>query len=615
MNLFFAGWNLPRELRARVPLALGRMVEIYPQLDPQTLQHAELGARVIVASLSTADAAAAPRRYVHLTPASPASPTSAVLYDGSLVDRRRGFAAHDAAALADHWDELPDHLAGQFVLARATAEPPRLEIVTDPLGFHQVYARRAGEAWLVSNSVRLIQSVAGPTELDATGASIMLALGWVGDDRTLDEDVRVIPGAVRWTWDAAHTGPTTSTYAPRTRLARPPRPRCRRAFIAALAGELVETCRSFAAAYGRPTCPLTAGRDSRVLAALLIAGEIDALYYTSGDTDSADVEIGRRIAARYGLEHEVRAQPVEHVVAAWDQAADRLVQQNDGLIALLQIADVANRTRQVERLPLGLWGIGGEMARGHWSHPRHLLAAPSPAAIESYLVQFLVGDHGGLLTRAAVAHARGYVADFVQRALADGFRPIDIPDLFYAEERVRRWAGSNERQAMPVGDRFSPFVTRAFIEAAFALSARERITEPLHAGMTRQLAPALYDLPLPKEPWRPQMPALYLLKWAWHTANPFPHRRPARPAARAFDHAAWLEARRDWFRALCLDQRESRLWDLVDRAAFERVTARATSPAVRRRSVRGLYHAATVFAWSAVRSGSTPGAMPGSTPV
>jgi len=26
--------------------------------------------------------------------------------------------------------------------------------------------------------------------------------------------------------------------------------------------------------------------------------------------------------------------------------------------------------------------------------------------------------------------------------------------------------------------------------------------------------------------------------------------------------------------------------------------------------VRGLYHAATVFAWSAVRPGSTPGALP-----
>ena len=602
MNLFLVGWNLPRELRARITRELGRMVEIYPQLDPRTLRYGEIGERAVVAALTTAEAAAAPRRYLHLATALPAAPTAAVLYDGSLVDRRGGFTAPDAAALAAHWDELHGRLVGQFVLARATAEPPRLEIITDPIGFHQVYVRSVGEAWLASNSVRLIERVAGTTEIDLVAASTMLALGWVGEDRTLDPAIRVIPGGVRWTWDPAHAGPTASTYAPRTRLARLPRPRSRQALIATLAGELIDTCRGFASVYGRLSCPLTGGRDSRVLAALLLAGDVDARYYTSGESGSLDVEIGSRIAAQHGLEHEVHAQPAALVTQAWDKAAERLVHQNDGLISLLQVADVAAQPAHIERLDLGLWGIGGEIARGHWSDPRYIALSPSPADIESDLIQFLVSDHGGLLTPEAVAPVRDYVRDFVAHALADGFRPLDVPDLLYTEERVRRWAGSNERKAMPVADRFSPYVTGAFIEAAFALSARERMTEPLHVGLIRLLAPALYDLPLSREPWRPQVPARHFLEWAWRQALPLVRRAPAgqaERAVRAFDHAAWLEAKLGWLRELCLEQRDTRLWELVDRATFERVTAPGMNPAGRRAAVHGLYHAATVFAWNA----------------
>ncbi len=606
MNLFLVGWNLPRGLRARIPREFERMLEIYPQLDPRTFRCSEVGERAVVATLTTDEAVAAPRRYVHLSPPPPAAPTIAVLYDGSLVDRRGGFTALDAQALARHWDDLPDRLVGQFVLARATAEPPRLDIVTDPLGFHQAYVRSAGEGWLASNSVRLLGRLAGTAGIDPVAASHMLALGWVGEDRTLDPAVRVIPGGVRWTWDAAHAGPTASTYAPRTRLAHMPRPRSRQTLIAALAADLVTTCRRFESTYGRLTCPLTAGRDSRVLAALLIAGEIDALYYTSGENGSPDVEIGRGIAARCGLEHEVREQPAGLVIQAWDGATDRLLQQGDGLISLIQVADMAEKSGPVERLQLGLWGIGGEIARGHWSDPRHIALTPSPADIESYLTRFLVGHHGGLLTPAAVAHVRAYVTDFVAHSLADGFRPIDVPDVFYAEERARRWGGSNERKAMTRGDRFTPFVSRAFIDAAFSFSARERMTEPLHVGLIRHLAPPLYDLPLAKAPWRSQVPALHFLRWAWQQAPPpLARLRGPAPAAtatsgvRAFEHAVWLEAKLGWIRELCLEQHDARLWDLVDRATFERVTAPGSNPAVRRDAVRGLYHVATVFAWNA----------------
>jgi asparagine synthase (glutamine-hydrolysing) len=182
----------------------------------------------------------------------------------------------------------------------------------------------------------------------------------------------------------------------------------------------------------------------------------------------------------------------------------------------------------------------------------------------------------------------------------EGFEPLDLGDLFFTSDRVRRWAGSNERKAMPAGDRYSPFLSRGYVEAAFSMSALARMSGPLHFHLIRMLAPDLHRLPFAVGGWRSQWPLLNLWRRSIHAAakkvgGRIRKRTPAQPAE--FDHAMWLEAKLPWLRALCLDQSESPLWEFVQRPVFEKITGDQSSPEARRQIMRGLYNVGTVFAY------------------
>ncbi len=96
--------------------------------------------------MHTGNKAAAPRIYVNH------SDNQVVLYEGSLVDSTGSFEAHNAEQLALHWDDLPDVLEGQFMVAQVRSNPPSLEIINDALELSQVYYVRHNNSWLISKT-------------------------------------------------------------------------------------------------------------------------------------------------------------------------------------------------------------------------------------------------------------------------------------------------------------------------------------------------------------------------------------------------------------------------------------------------------------------------------
>jgi asparagine synthase (glutamine-hydrolysing) len=231
------------------------------------------------------------------------------------------------------------------------------------------------------------------------------------------------------------------------------------------------------------------------------------------------------------------------------------------------------------------------------------------ADIERHLLDMAHCHYGGLVRSEARRLARDHLREFVRAALDDGFSAGDVLDLYYTFDRVRRWGGSNARKALPVGDRYSPFMSRAFVEAAFAAPAAARYTEVLHSRLIRRFDRRLHRMAITGHPWRREWPAAEFMRWM--AAAPL-RRMPAalrrrlagrRPAGSppAHDHAAWLGARREWLRGLCLDQPDSPLWDYVDRGVFERATAAGATDAEWRSRLAGLYHVGTLFAHRAWR--------------
>jgi len=175
--------------------------------------------------------------------------------------------------------------------------------------------------------------------------------------------------------------------------------------------------------------------------------------------------------------------------------------------------------------------------------------------------------------------------------------------VFYVQDRVARWIGSNSRKTAPIGDLFAPLASRSFVEAAFQLSAYERFTEPLHHGLLALLAPQLHRLRFAQGPWRSQIPAWELARWAARQPLRVGARavglRRNRPTARAaFSQAAWLHNRRHAVRDLARQHPSSEIWRYIDRSRFEHLTSDEVAADDLVSAAEGLYLATTLLEYA-----------------
>ncbi|WP_041237707.1 hypothetical protein [Gloeothece citriformis] len=570
------------------------MRKVYPLLDPETLWSFGQGTGVFAASIHTANDTVAPRVYVKH------NDTQVVFYDGCLVDCTDRFQAHNAQALLEYWDELPSSLEGQFVAIKVSKNPQSLEIVNDALGMYPVYYLRQGNTYLLSNSAFLLNRISDESELDPLGVSLFLSWGWVGSDRTLHRNIRVIPGGQHWKWDTNFTEPKRTTYFDRTRLAHLDHKKLTPTDIEELADKLLQNCQHLSQNFSPLECPITAGRDSRLLTSLLIRGNINAQFFTRGISDNIDVQIGTQIARHFNLSHTLSSTTAKYVIDDWEETSQQWVQQNNGMVSL---AHFAEQPLQLDRLGVQLSGAGGEIARGAYNSPGFLLQNHSIDCIGQYLTRRVMKKRHELLHQQTITIAQNYLQDFVKQVIEEGFSPMDVPDVFYTYERVRRWAGIshlfNRNQHRDV---FAPLCTRPFIEKAFSMSAHHRYTQLLHYQLISFLEPKLHHLPIEKS-WPAQHPLInYLSKFLSRKFQKLQRKTgiPRKSIITSQDEKwGWLESKRLYIRELCLDQsRSSQLWDFIDRAKFERMISSEINPLIRQPIQLTLWDIATLFEYT-----------------
>ena len=501
----------------------------------------------------------------------------------SLLSRERarlieGVALEDGevvvpAGLAEGFESRA--LDGQFAVIDAT--PQRLRVVTDPAGFCPLYWAREGEAWLVANRVEILARALGHSSVDLEGAATSLALGWPIGERTLCRGVTAVPFGTDLTWRTGQSEPTQQRHGPWLD-GRPAS-----AGASDLAERLVSTCAAVGRWAGRLQAPITAGLDSRVIVALLEAGGVDATYYTVGPGWDADA--GDDIARRLGLEHRVLTFGRDDVVAAWPGLVECLVAQNDGMVSLWQAADLLAPAGG----PLQLWGVGGEVARGSSTGVRNVVSLRSRKQIE-HIVTALGSPP--LLTADGAAAAKRLLTKRLEELVELPYRRRDLREALYVHER-RRVAGANSRKTAPVLQ-FTPFATRPFLEAAFAVDPALRPSSPVHFRLLEQLSPALHAYPVTGGGWLLQAPYINLMQARW--------RRRRGTATREVPHQlTWFDGVYRDVLARCLDRSTSPLWEVVDRAPIERLAQAEPDPVELRRMTRGLLSVCTVFEYEARR--------------
>lgn len=229
--------------------------------------------------------------------------------------------------------------------------------------------------------------------------------------------------------------------------------------------------------------------------------------------------------------------------------------------------------------------------------------------MQRYMGDIRISAGDGLIKEVAVAHTRAYMSDFVEELVAGGVDLLDVPQLFWVFDRLGRAEGTLWRKSVPRYDHFSPYCTRPFVEAAFALKPLQLYSRPLHYQLTYVLSPKLHAKPFDTGSWSSQRTwAIWLkgicsLLWGQlpralrqglsRVRAPRPER--LQPAFEAFEHQATIEAKRQEIREICLDRPASPLWELVDRERFERITSEATDPNERLAYALKLYLILTLF--------------------
>jgi hypothetical protein len=595
MQLFAVSCGSDDSLVGAVQDAAGH----FPALADGELEHGvSADGGLEFAAIGHAASASGPRRY------NASSGDRVVLYDGLPIDRGGGFAAWDAAELLARWRDLPDALDGVFCAVHIDLATGRVECLTDVLGMARVYFTGGSHRWILSNSLAAIRAAARLDEPDALGVSSLLTLGWPACGTTPLAGVRVLPGGhvhelgahglrSRPTFTAATAAPRQQRGHPRT------------------AADVARSLATTTASAGRDVTPLvcavTAGRDTRVLMALARAGGWSgARYYTSGVESDVDVRFARMLTSDLDLPYESGAPPFPQTGDEWRAATARFVAQTDGMATLQGIEDWVDHQRPVQHVGLKLWGAGGEIGRPHDPH-----GVAVGLVTNTWGLRWFAGPQRWALRRKpcrwdlfrpeALDATRAALDEFASERIDEGWRAREVPEAYYAFERVAHWASSGVRRAASSTDVYSPFLSRDYIQWCFSLSPGERVVEAPHWRLLSELAPDLRDMPF-EDPWRPQRPraaqAMVLLDVARHgraRAQRLVGRSRTPDATRGRYGERWLQYGRTMHRELCLSHDSSRLWEFIDRAALERALSddRSRDP----RHWIGTCNALTAFWW------------------
>jgi Asparagine synthase len=271
----------------------------------------------------------------------------------------------------------------------------------------------------------------------------------------------------------------------------------------AVAAALVETVAPLLHA-GQPVqLSLTGGKDSRLVAAALVAAGVPVEARTYGFAGHPDVEVAALIAARLGIEHTVTspAAPGQQIDVAARIRATVLVA--DGMLSAFENV---GRPDPAPSSAVTAGGHGGELLRGGYAEtaagppasgrPGGLRNAVAPArrsARAAELLRRLTTKHAGLLRRGPRASYLASLAPWTS-ALARG--PMQALDDFYLLNRAGRWSAA-ARQAYLIRESLvQPLFDDRVVLAARTVPLANRVNGDLSRAVLAQLCPALTDVPL-----------------------------------------------------------------------------------------------------------------------
>jgi asparagine synthase (glutamine-hydrolysing) len=382
-----------------------------------------------------------------------------------------------------------------FAAAHRDGPDAPVTIATDWLGYRQLYWWSGAGVAAVSTSARALAALAGGG-FDPAGLGAQALIGWQIDDLTIFDGVRTLPPATIATLagGALHQ----RRYADRPPREEPP-PRLDDA-VAEMATILREWQTRYLEQHPDAVLQLTGGHDSRILLGAIpekMRAGLRAM--TVGDDTNPDVRIAARLAARYGMQHQVRAldehwwsAPAEAHVSAL--AAARALECLASPLALAPLLLAESHLEQGHRLS----GLGGEVARGFYYAGQPDDAVTSPRLVER-LARWRLFSNEAVETAALDQKFLAEAEHATLARLGDLFPPGDwlrATDEFYLYHRMYRWAAVHGTVAAVRRYTINPMFDRRFIELALAVAPADKRDSLLLGRLMNRLDPELARIPL-----------------------------------------------------------------------------------------------------------------------
>jgi asparagine synthase (glutamine-hydrolysing) len=259
---------------------------------------------------------------------------------------------------------FPAGLNGRFHGLLANQSTGRAMLFNDRYGMHRIYYHESKEAFYFAAEAKALLAVrAELRRADDRGLGEFVACGCVLENRTLFENMRVLPPAAAWVFQNGSLEQKNSYFEPQewenqTTLEPEPYYQTLREVFS---GNLP---RYFNGQQGIG-CSVTGGLDSRMILAWHKALPKSLPCYTFGGMfrDCRDVTVGRQVAQWYGQSHEVI--PVgNQFLSNFPQYAERSVYLTDGCIDVSHSVDLYVNERAREIAPVRITGnYGGEVLR------------------------------------------------------------------------------------------------------------------------------------------------------------------------------------------------------------------------------------------------------------
>jgi hypothetical protein len=238
-------------------------------------------------------------------------------------------------------------------------------------------------------------------------------------------------------------------------------------------------------------CGLSGGRDSRLLAANLLANDISPQFYTNTDKPEEGVVASRLIDLARGAG---RPSIVHNLIPPRNGSSGGATSVEQRLTDLFRHYDFSYRRQfvlrgrciQEERIPAptingGIGGIAwGAWVPKNWSEPSRNPAEEMGIALQSGLAR----KAGGLLRQPAAGWVDTYLGELTERAVMLGLDQVQSLTWMYCASRGRTWPTARHNFAQTM-----LYATPEFVSAAIALPLRRMKSSAFHRRLTERLLP------------------------------------------------------------------------------------------------------------------------------